>query len=163
VPIDDLSDRLLATWRRHNDILLFLLASIPREGLAAVPTASRGRTVAMQFFHLYRVREAWLQYHLSGVRAKVPRADKEHPPEAAQLRSVLTRSGEEVARFLARAFKGEVKPRMFGGDAVRFMAYLIAHESHHRGQIMVALKQSGHRMPAKIALDGLWGRWIMGK
>jgi hypothetical protein len=35
--------QLLRAWRRHNDILLFLLRCVPADGLAAVPAGSRGR------------------------------------------------------------------------------------------------------------------------
>jgi uncharacterized damage-inducible protein DinB len=40
---------------------------------------------------------------------------------------------------------------------------LIAHEAHHRWQIMLALKQNGLRLPESISLQGLWGRWMWGK
>jgi hypothetical protein len=41
--------QLVATWCRHNDILLYLLAKIPEDGLRAVPSGSKGRMVAEQF------------------------------------------------------------------------------------------------------------------
>ena len=157
---DSVAEQVLDTWRRNNDILLHLLAGIPKHGFEALPAGSRGRTVALQFAHLDKVRRGWLQYHLTGKQDRLPRADKENPPSPAQLKKALKESGKAVEDYLARALRGEEKTRMFGGQPVRWMAYLIAHEAHHRGNMLLALKQSGQRVPDKVALEGLWMAWM---
>lgn len=160
---DELATQLAATWRRHNEILLFLLAEIPAAGLRAVPTGTKGRTVAEQFAHLDSVRRGWLHFHETGKRPTRPRVRKGKPPTRAQLEKNLAASGRDVERFLERAVLEDVRPRMFGRQIVRWIGYLIAHESHHRGQVMLALKQTGVRLTERVALQGLWGRWIFGK
>ena len=40
-------------------------------------------------------------------------------------------------------------------DVVHFLAYFVAHEGHHRGQIVLLARQTGHRLPGEITA-GLW-------
>jgi len=47
------------------------------------------------------------------------------------------------------------KIKGFKPHSTAFLGYLISHESHHRGQIMLCLKQSGHAVDKKVQF-GLW-------
>jgi uncharacterized damage-inducible protein DinB len=160
---DRLRDGILAMWRRNNDISLYLLAQVPARGMTAVPAGSKGRDVTAQFAHLARVRHGWLEYFITGRRPKTAKYDRTRPPSKAALRKALATSGREVEAFLRRALDEDAKPKMFGRDPLRWCGYLIAHDAHHRGQILLALKQSGLRLPDKIAIEGVWGKWIFGK
>ena len=43
----------------------------------------------------------------------------------------------------------------FPPDVVNLLAYLVAHEGHHRGQLVLLARQLGHRLPENITA-GLW-------
>jgi uncharacterized damage-inducible protein DinB len=40
-------------------------------------------------------------------------------------------------------------------DVGHVLAYFVAHEGHHRGQIVLLARQLGHRLPADLR-NGLW-------
>lgn len=155
-------DQLNAAWRTHNSINLLLIKAIPVKAFSAAPLNSKGRTIAAQLEHMNRVRLGWIHYHRTGKRP-ASGTMKLKEVTRASLYQAFTGSGITVEQFFSDVAAGETRLRAFKANPLRFMAYLISHESHHRGSIMLALKQNGFRLPEKISLQGLWGTWMWGK
>ena len=49
----------------------------------------------------------------------------------------------------------EGKVKNFKPHVTAFLGYIIAHDAHHRSQVIMALKQSGHKIDQKIGY-GIW-------
>jgi uncharacterized damage-inducible protein DinB len=71
------------------------------------------------------------------------------------LKSSLEASGKAIETLLEKSAAAGGKVKGFKPHATAFLGYLISHESHHRGQIVLALKQSGHPVDKKISY-GIW-------
>jgi uncharacterized damage-inducible protein DinB len=145
-------DQILEAWRTNNRIDLFLLERIDEDGLRSTLSTRGGRDVARQFAHLHDVRI----HHLEARRKALARglrkfATKESPvkvsPPREELAEALAASGEAVERYLAAVAAGECRGLKKGSIAT--LAYFVAHESHHRGSIILTLKQCGHPLDAE--------------
>ena len=147
-----MEEQLLDTWRIHNRINLYMLDAIAPESLGNV-SASKGRTVGEQFAHMHNVRLMWLKSAMSELLVGLEKVEKEVAMNKDVLSESLVRSAEAIERLLERSMGGAIKG--FKPHAVAFLGYLISHESHHRGQIALSLKQSGQALDKKIAY-GIW-------
>lgn len=146
-------NELIDTWNIHNRINLYLLNAIPEEYLNDI-SASKGRTVREQFAHLHNVRLMWLKASAPVLLEGLTKLEKEHNPDKSLIAAEIQKSADAISVLFERSLEsGKIKG--FKPHATAFLGYLIAHESHHRGQIFLSLKQCGHPVDQKTQY-GMW-------
>jgi uncharacterized damage-inducible protein DinB len=143
---------LIETWEINNRIHLYLLKAIQNEHLSAI-SASKGRTVGEHFAHIHNVRLMWLKEGLPELHSSLQKIEKDNITKEI-LENQLLKSSEAISKLLEKSFK-EGRLKGFKPHPTAFLGYIISHESHHRGQITLCLKQSGHPIDKKTAF-GLW-------
>ena len=159
----DLTTSLLAAWRTSHRVTVFLVGRIPDDlWTAAVPGVPR-KTIAMIGGHLHNARCLWLTTlgRPHGI-AVPPRVDRRRAGRA-QVVAALEGSGEAMEALLVLGCRhGGAVPatptyawRNLDLDVGHVLTYFVAHEAHHRGQIVLAARQLGLRLPADVTA-GLW-------
>ncbi len=150
---EPLREQLVDTWRIHQRINLYVLDAVAPEALAdALPT--NGRNAWKQLVHVHNVRLMWLDAAAKDLAEGVAKLDGDAAPDHAALRAALAASGAAVERLLARGLE-EGRIKGFKPHPAAFLGYLIAHEAHHRSQVIVALKAGGHPIDKKVGF-GMW-------
>lgn len=150
----DIHHPLLETWNIHQRIHLYLLEALSEEALAASP-GKTGRGIGEQLHHIGKVRLMWVKQsapELMSDRAEEP--DKTIAGDKQALRGFLEHTSGLVERLLAKGL-AEGKIKGFKPHPTAFLGYLIAHEAHHRGQIVLLAKQLGYPLDKKTSF-GLW-------
>ena len=140
------------TWHISQRLNELLIDDIKEEYFSDTPV-SKGRTVGEQLAHLHNVRLMWLKVAAPDLFASQRKLEKDGISKKSVL-AELKRSADAIGVLLETSIaSGRIKG--FKPHAQAFLGYLIAHEAHHRGQILLALKQNGH-LPDKKTLYGLW-------
>ena len=143
---------LVETWQIHDRINLYLLDAVDPASLDS-HSASKGRSVGEQFAHIHNVRLMWLKSAAPDLLAGL--AKVEQASDKKLLKKSLTDSGAAIGKLLANSLEADGKIKGFKPHAAAFLGYLISHESHHRGQIALTLKQAGKPLDKKIGY-GMW-------
>lgn len=146
--------QLIETWAINNRIDLYLLDAIAEEHLDD-SLVSKGRSIGKQFAHIHNVRLMWLKAAMPEALYGVSKIEPEQLIDKALLQTSLTQSGEAIERLIENAAANGGKVKGFKPHLTAFLGYMIAHGAHHRSQIIIALKQSGHPIDKKIGY-GIW-------
>lgn len=159
----DQPEMLLGAWRTNNRVTVFLVEHLPLElWTAAVPGAPR-RTVRMIAGHIHNARCMWIKTLGEEHGIAVPRAVNRHKVEPNELVRALEHSSRGIIKLLTLGCdRGGNIPvsssytwRNLPLDVGHVLTYFVAHEGHHRGQIVMLARQLGCRLPIEIT-GGLW-------
>ena len=144
---------LIETWKINNRINLYLLEAINENHLSDI-SASKGRNVGEQFAHIHNVRLMWLKVASPELFNEQTKIEKGNKITKKGLMSELSKSAAAIEMLLQKGLE-EGKIKNFKPHPAGFFGYLVSHESHHRGQIVLSLKQSGHAIDQQTQY-GLW-------
>ena len=159
----DQPEMLLGAWRTNNRVTVFLCENLPAElWSATVPGAPR-RTVRMIAGHIHNARCMWIKTLGKEHGIVVPQSVDRHKVRPRELIPALGRSSRGIASLLKLGLdQGGTIPastsyiwRNLPLDVAHVLTYFVAHEGHHRGQIVMLARQLGYRLPAEIT-NGLW-------
>ena len=149
----DLGASLLSALATSERINQYLLESLPAAAWRAEMPGGEGRTIAAIVAHLHNVRLMWLKAAATGSRIP-PQLDR-LKATPAQARKALAASHAAIAKLVSASLAAGGKVKNFPPDVAAFVAYLVSHDAHHRGQICMLSRQLGHRLPNQITF-GMW-------
>jgi uncharacterized damage-inducible protein DinB len=119
----------------------------------AFAASPRARSIADQFAHLHNVRILWLEPRAPAAARALAKIEKGTATKDA-LREALSASANAIGDLISDAERvGRMKSAKRG--VIAFFGYALAHEAHHRGQILVHLKQAGMRVDPMVGFS-LW-------
>lgn len=150
--------RIFAANERMNQIIL---EQLDTAAWHAKPPG-KARSIAAIFTHMHNVRTKWIR--LTAPHLKVPRQLQRGLCTPKQARAGLAESAASCEKMLAEALNGSggrIKKFVRDGWArpwpvgPEMLCYMISHEAHHRGQVLMLAHQLGHPLP-KPVMYGIW-------
>jgi uncharacterized damage-inducible protein DinB len=159
----ELGESVVAAWRTNSRVTAYLVERIPAALWdAPIPGAPR-RTMRMIAGHVHNCRCSWLQTLGREHGIAVPALVDRQKVGRRELLAALKRSSKGIEQLLELgiAAGGHLPPskayvwRNLPLDVPHVLTYFVAHEGHHRGQIVMLARQLGHRLASDVT-GGLW-------
>ncbi len=157
------SESVLDAWRTSSAVTDAFVAGVPTAlWTTAVPGAPR-RTIGAILVHLHNARVHWIRTLGESLGVSVPARLERTAATPRRLRSALARSSAGIEALLVLGLDRDgrlpASPRYVWRnlplDVGHVLAYFVAHEAHHRGQVVLAARAIGARLPDDV-VHGLW-------
>ena len=144
---------ILNAFDTNDRINQYMIENLPAAAWRADPPDGKGRTIAAMVAHIHNVRVMWLKAAAKG--SKIPEQLDRTNVTPGLASKALEQSRAALSAVMRAALESDGRVKGFRPDVAGFLGYLIAHDSHHRGQICMLARQVGHPLPQK-AMFGMW-------
>ena len=159
----DLQTTIVDAWRTNDRVTRSLVQGLPSSVWDIALPGAPNLTTRMVAAHLHTIRCRWVKTLGREHGVPIPERVDHRRVSRPQLVAALRRSGDGIEALLklGLANGGHVPPskgyvwRNLSLDVGHVLTYFVAHEAHHRGQIVMVARQTGHRLPTGLT-DGLW-------
>lgn len=143
---DTILEQLLEAWHTNNRVNLFLIDKISAEGMKCTLSTRGGRNVVRQFAHMHNNRVWHLEKRASDLSTGLYKFETKEEPDKKTLKRHLKESAERVGLYFREVAAGKPRRRTFRKGVIPYLGYFISHEAHHRGSILLTIKQCGHNL-----------------
>jgi uncharacterized damage-inducible protein DinB len=150
----DVRKSLLEEFAINEKASQLLLDNVAAAVWRAQPPSGKGRSIGAIAVHAHHVRLMWLF-----AAEQTSKLSAKFDPDKATRSEVLGSlkgSADAIRALLRKALDNPGgKVRHFKPNVVAFVGYLIAHDSHHRGQITMLARLLSPPLPPQTNF-GLW-------
>jgi uncharacterized damage-inducible protein DinB len=131
----------------------YLVSAVPRRLWHQPSPSGHGRTIAAMVAHIHGVRKTFAKMGGAPVR---PSLDRTRVTAGEARRALRQINAALTTLFRESVARGEVRVKGVPRRSVNMMAYLIQHDAHHRGQIMMRANELGHAFATEDVMR-IWG------
>lgn len=146
-------EELVEVFEQCGRVTEYLVSGLPRSLWHLPSPTGHGRTIAAIVTHVHGLRKMIAK--MGGARVG-PSLDRKSVTPVEARRALQQINDALTTMFRESLGRGEARVKGVSRRTVNIMHYLMQHDAHHRGQIMMRARDLGHQFVTTDTMK-IWG------